>query len=164
MAAAQKITTFLWFNTITPKIGGRSGAKQPLESNVRRARGNLTEGHRLPSTPRGQSAISRCIETKPPLKERFQTLLAEYGRVVFVIYFAIFGLVFAGFAIAIRAGVQVDSASGELGTIGAAYVATKLTQPVRILATLVLTPIVAKLVSKFGRKQPPPTPPSDPVL
>lgn len=87
------------------------------------------------------------------MKDRLEALLARYGKVALVIYFGIFGLVLAGFAIAIRAGVQVESAAGEAGTLGAAWVATKLTQPLRILATLVLTPIVAKVIDKF-RKAP----------
>ena len=100
------------------------------------------------------------IEPKPPLKERLTTLLNEYGRVAIIIYFTIFALVLAGFAIAIRFGVQVDSAAGTAGTIGAAWVATKLTQPLRILATLVLTPIVAKLVERFvPKRKPPPSAP-----
>lgn len=121
------------------------------------------------------SAIPRAIEPKPPLKDRFQTLLAAYGRVVLIIYFAIFALVLSGFAIAIRMGassaigarlgVQLDSTASDLGTLGLAWVFTKFTQPLRIVATLVLTPIVAKLVEKFGKKPPPPaSPPTDAVL
>lgn len=93
---------------------------------------------------------------KPPLQERLKTLLEEYGKVAVVIYFAIFGAVLGGFAIAIRLGVEIESAAGTAGTLGAAWVATKLTQPLRILATLVLTPLVGKLVHKFGKKSPPP--------
>ena len=103
--------------------------------------------------------MSTAIEPKPSLKERFQRLLAESGRVVLFVYFGIFALVFAGFAIAIRTGMHVESTTGEMGTIGAAYVATKLTQPLRILATLVITPIVAKLMERFGKK-PPASPPA----
>ena len=81
-----------------------------------------------------------------------KALLAEYGPVAIVTYFSIFFLVFAGFAIAISMGAAVDSAAGTAGTIGAAYVATKLTQPLRILATLLLTPILGKLVARFFPK------------
>lgn len=91
----------------------------------------------------------------PPLKDRLKTLLEEYGKVAVVVYFAIFAAVLGGFAIAIRLGVEVDSAVGTAGTLGAAWVATKLTQPLRILATLVLTPLVAKLVHQFNPKPPP---------
>lgn len=90
------------------------------------------------------------------MKDRLEALLLKYGKLALIIYFSIFGLVLAGFAIAIRAGVQVESAAGQAGTLAAAWVATKLTQPLRIVATLVLTPIVGKVFEKF-RKPPPPT-------
>jgi hypothetical protein len=83
---------------------------------------------------------------KPPLKQRFQALLEEYGKIAFATYFAIFALVLAAFAIAIQMGADVESARGTAGTLGAAWVATKLTQPLRILATLVLTPIIGRLM------------------
>ena len=90
------------------------------------------------------------------MKARLEALLEEYGKVALFTYFAIFVLVFAGFAIAISLGVQVESASGTAGTLGAAYVATKLTQPIRIIATVALTPVLARLVKLVGRKPPPP--------
>ena len=92
----------------------------------------------------------------PGMKDRLEALLQKYGKLALIIYFTIFGLVLTGFALAIRAGVQVESAAGEAGTLGAAWVATKLTQPLRILATVVLTPLVSKLVDRF-RKAPPPS-------
>lgn len=98
------------------------------------------------------SAYVLPIETKLPLKDRLKALLAEYGKVAMITYFSIFALVWVGFAIAIRSGVKVDSSAGTAGTIGAAYLATKLTQPLRILATLVLTPLIGKLVQRFGPK------------
>jgi hypothetical protein len=83
-------------------------------------------------------------------KERLKALLAEYGRIAIYTYFAIFLLVFAGFAIAIAAGVPVESAAGKAGVFGAAYLATKLTQPLRILGTLALTPLVATGLRRLG--------------
>jgi hypothetical protein len=65
-------------------------------------------------------------------------------------YLAIFALVLAGFAVAISFGFHVQSGAGTAGVLGAAYVATKVTQPLRIGATLVLTPVVAKVLSRFG--------------
>lgn len=81
---------------------------------------------------------------KPKLSERLKALLEEYGKVAIVLYFTIFGLVFAGFAVAISAGFDVEGAGETTGLLGAAYLATKLTQPIRILATLALTPFVAR--------------------
>ena len=91
---------------------------------------------------------------KPPLGERLKALLPEYGRIALFVYFTIFGLVFLGFWIAIETGVDAESTAGKAGTLAAAYGATKLSQPLRILATLVLTPPVARLV----RRKPASTP------
>lgn len=83
------------------------------------------------------------------MKERLQKLLVEYGSLGLWVYFAIFALVLIGFALAIQLGVDVDGAAGTAGTWGAAYVATKLTQPLRILATLVVTPLVVRVARRF---------------
>jgi hypothetical protein len=94
-------------------------------------------------------------------KQRLKRLLAEYGRVALYTYFALFILVLAGFALAIRFGFDVESSAGEAGVLGAAYVATKVAQPLRILATLVLTPVVAKLMRRVGWLDPVPTSPRE---
>jgi hypothetical protein len=87
---------------------------------------------------------------KVPLGERLKRLGAEYGQLALWVYFGIFALVFVGFALAIRAGVEVEGAAGSAGVWGAAYVATKLTQPLRIAATLALTPVVMTLWRRFA--------------
>ena len=84
--------------------------------------------------------------------EKLKALLAEYGRVAIWTYFAIFALVLAGFVLAIAYGFDIESAKGGAGTLGAAYLATKATQPLRIAATLALTPLIARLVKRFERK------------
>jgi hypothetical protein len=78
------------------------------------------------------------------MRKTTKDLLAEYGAVALVVYLSIFALVLAGFWTAIRLGWRTDSAAGTMGTLAAAYVATKVTQPLRIGATLVLTPLLAK--------------------
>jgi putative exporter of polyketide antibiotics len=83
--------------------------------------------------------------------ERIKALLAEYGRLALATYFAVFALVFAGFGLAIALGMQVASAEGGAGVLGAAYVATKLTQPLRIAATMALTPLVARVIVRFSK-------------
>jgi hypothetical protein len=88
------------------------------------------------------------VPAKLPLKERLKALLEEYGRVALVLYFVIFGLVFAGFAIAIGTGMDAEGA----GLIGGAWVATKLTQPIRTGAPLVLTPFTARAVTALRRR------------
>jgi hypothetical protein len=100
---------------------------------------------------------STTTSPNPPLKERLQKLMTEYGAAGVWVYFGIFAIVLVGFATAIRMGVEVESAAGTAGTWGAAWVATKLTQPLRILATLVVTPLVVRLLRRLrGRRSAPP--------
>jgi hypothetical protein len=98
---------------------------------------------------------------KPKLGERLKTLLAEYGQIALITYFVLFGVVFAGFLIAFKTGIKTESTAGSASLWGASYVAAKVTQPIRILVTLALTPIVARV---FRRKPaaaaPPPTDPT----
>ena len=86
---------------------------------------------------------------KPTLKERFKNLAAEYGRVALVVYFSIFIAVYLGFLISISAGIGETDTAGTVSTAGAAWLATKVTQPLRIGATFLLTPLVAKLYRRF---------------
>ena len=83
-------------------------------------------------------------------RERLKTLLEEYGKVALGTYFTLFVLVLLGFALAISTGFQPESAPGGMGLLGAAYIATKVTQPIRIGATLLLTPLVARLLYRLG--------------
>jgi hypothetical protein len=41
-----------------------------------------------------------------------------------------------------------------VGTFAAAYIATKLTQPLRIGATLVITPFIARLYERMRGRRP----------
>lgn len=82
------------------------------------------------------------------MKQRYETLIAEYGMLVLVLYLGTFLVTLLGFAVAIRAGFNVEGVGAGVGTWAAAYVATKLTTPIRIGVTLVLTPIVARLLGK----------------
>ena len=84
------------------------------------------------------------VPPPPPVRKTVQNLLAEYGSVAVVVYFAIFFAVLFGFWAAIRFGWRPSSAAGSVGAWTAAYIATKLTQPIRIAATLALTPLAAK--------------------
>ena len=83
------------------------------------------------------------------MKKTVQNLLAEYGTVALIVYVTIFFATLAGFWLAIRFGWQPSSAAGSVGTWAAAYVATKLTQPIRIGATLLVTPFIAKLYERL---------------
>ena len=78
------------------------------------------------------------------LKGRWKDMLEEYGKVALVVWFTIFGLVFAGFVIAIEQGFQPEGVEAA-GSWAMAYAATQLTKPLRIMAVLFLTPIVARI-------------------
>jgi hypothetical protein len=90
------------------------------------------------------------------VRKTIQHLLAEYGAVAVVIYFTIFFAVLFGFWAAIRLGWRPTSAAGGVGAFTAAYIATKLTQPIRIGATVLLTPVVARVYERVtGRRRTP---------
>ncbi len=91
---------------------------------------------------------------KVPITERLQALMVEYGSVALWVYFGIFALTLGGFALAISLGFHAKSSTMTVGTWGAAYLATKLLQPLRILGTLVLTPVVMKVLPLKKRSAP----------
>jgi len=97
--------------------------------------------------------ILRPLPSRLPVKKTVQKLLAEYGTVAVVVYFVIFFAVLGGFWLAIRLGWQPTSAAGSVGTFAAAYIATKLTQPLRIAATVVVTPFIAKLYERVRGRE-----------
>lgn len=88
-------------------------------------------------------------------REKLKALLTEYGRTAIWTYVVIWLLVLAGFAFAISAGFKPTTTGGEAGVLFSAWAATKLTQPLRIAATLALTPAVAAVVRRVrGKAQP----------
>ncbi|MEE9386553.1 MAG: DUF1279 domain-containing protein [Nannocystaceae bacterium] len=82
------------------------------------------------------------------MSARFKLLMVEYGRIALGTYLAIFVVCLVGFAMAIESGVDVDGVTGTAGLWGAAWLGTKLTQPLRVAGTLVLTPVVATLIRR----------------
>jgi hypothetical protein len=92
---------------------------------------------------------------KRTLKERLKTHFAEYGRIAIYTYLALSISTIIAFSIAIGFGVAPSSATGVFGVIGAGWVAAKATMPLRILATLGLTPLVAALVVRLRKNRPP---------
>ncbi len=79
---------------------------------------------------------------------RFRNLFVEYGVIAVVVHYVIFAAVIVGFWAAIRAGWQPTNAAASVGTWTAAYLATKVTQPLRIVATLAVTPFIAKIYER----------------
>lgn len=85
-------------------------------------------------------------------------LVAEYGRVAIAVYFTLFFGVLIASYLAISAGWSPKGVAGNAGAWTAAYVATKLTQPLRIGATLLLTPLAARLWHRGPLKKEPASP------
>lgn len=91
------------------------------------------------------------------MKARLEKLLAEYGRVALYTYLTLSLCAILGFSIAIGAGLAPSSATGVFGVIGAGWLAAKATMPLRILATLALTPLIATLVRRVTKRKTPVT-------
>lgn len=85
------------------------------------------------------------------MRKTLRNILAEYGMIAVVVYLAIFFAVFIGSWFGIRLGWAPGGIAGNAGAWTAAYLFTKLTQPLRIAATVVLTTFVGKL---WKRNQP----------
>ncbi len=94
------------------------------------------------------------------MRKTFKELLAEYGVVAVIVYFMIFFAVWIGAWAAIQRGVDLRALAARvglsstgfvanLGAWAAAYIFTKLLQPVRIGVTLLLTPFVARLYERM---------------
>jgi hypothetical protein len=91
---------------------------------------------------------------RPPMKERLAAMLAEYGKVALYTYLVISLATIGGFAVLIGTGVQPSSASGFMGVLGAAWLASKATMPIRIPVALAVTPLVAAVIKRLRRRKP----------
>jgi hypothetical protein len=84
------------------------------------------------------------------VRKTLKNMLVEYGAVAVVVYLVIFFAVLFGFWAAIRFGWKPSGSAANVGVFTAAYLATKLTQPLRIIATLAITPFVARVVDRVA--------------
>lgn len=71
--------------------------------------------------------------------------MAEYGVIAVIVYLTLFTVVFVGSYFAIRLGWTPGGVAGEAGTWAAAYVVTKIAQPLRIGATVLISTFVGKM-------------------
>jgi FAM210A/B-like domain len=85
--------------------------------------------------------------------------MAEYGVIAVIVYFTIFFATWIGAwaaiqrgvdlaALAARVGLSSNRIVANLGAWTAAYIFTKILQPVRIGVTLLLTPVMARLYER----------------
>ena len=82
------------------------------------------------------------------MKKTLKEILAEYGAIAVVVYLALFAIVLIGAYFAIRFGWTPKSVTGDAGIWAAAYIFTKITQPLRIAATVVLSAFIGRLWEK----------------
>jgi len=85
------------------------------------------------------------------IKSDWKQLAAEYGPVALFTYLVIFALAGTAIFIAIKTGFQFEGVDagdrkGFAALIFSTWVGLKLTQPLRILLTIALTPFVAKIL------------------
>ena len=87
------------------------------------------------------------------VRQKLKTLIVEYGVVALIVYLVISLTVLFGFWIGIRLGYEATTSTGFWGTLGAAYVLMRFTLPLRIAATIVITPFLARLYERVtGRR------------
>jgi hypothetical protein len=93
------------------------------------------------------------------MRKTFQKLVAEYGVIAVIVYFSLFFGTWIGAWAAIQRGVNLAALAARfglasngivasLGAWTAAYIFTKILQPVRIGVTLLLTPFLARLYER----------------
>lgn len=79
------------------------------------------------------------------MRKTLKNVFAEYGMIAVVLYLTIFLVVLIGAWLGIRFGWAPAGVAGNAGAWTAAYIVTKLTQPLRIAATVLLTTFIGKL-------------------
>lgn len=79
----------------------------------------------------------------------FKRVVAEYGLVALVIHYVVFAIVIVCAYLAMTAGWEPSGKIAGVGTWAAAYVVAKITQPVRIIITVALAPLAARLYSRL---------------
>jgi hypothetical protein len=83
------------------------------------------------------------------MQKTIKKILTEYGPVAAVVYLTLFTLVISGFMLAFQFGWRPESITARVGIFTAAYVATRLTQPLRIIATAAITPVAVRIWERF---------------
>ena len=82
------------------------------------------------------------------MKKTLKDILAEYGAIAVVVYLLLFAAVLIGSYFAIRFGWTTKSAAGTAGIWTAAYIVTKITQPLRIAATVILSAFIGRILDR----------------
>jgi hypothetical protein len=87
------------------------------------------------------------------VKKRLETLLVQYGTVGLVVYLTSTCLVYAVFLVAIQLGWRPSGVVATGGVWVAAYIATKVTQPFRIMGAAAITPLIVRAYERVARRR-----------
>lgn len=79
------------------------------------------------------------------MRKTLKNILAEYGAIAVAVYLLLFAIVLVGSYFAIRLGWNPGSNAGQAGAWTAAYIVTKIAQPLRIAATVLITTFLGRL-------------------
>ena len=79
------------------------------------------------------------------MRKTLKNVFAEYGAIAVVVYLTLFTIVLIGSYFAIRLGWTPGGVAGQAGAWTAAYLVTKIAQPLRIAATVLITTFVGRL-------------------
>lgn len=93
------------------------------------------------------------LHRRGPLRkslQSFKRVIAEYGVVALVVHYIIFAIVIVSAYLAMNAGWQPSGRMAGAGTWAAAYVVAKITQPVRLIVTVALAPLAARLYTRLS--------------
>jgi hypothetical protein len=85
------------------------------------------------------------------MRTTLKKVFAEYGAIAVVLYLVLFTVVMVGAYLAIRLGWTPGSVTGQAGAWTAAYIITKITQPLRIAATVALTAFIGRIWRKGAK-------------
>ena len=93
--------------------------------------------------------MTRLVEWWRSHKAQIQALFEEYGSAAIAVWLVVFAGTFLVFFGLVQAGVDPAGAVGSAGTVGAAYVATRLTFPIRVIARVGITPVAVRWYRRF---------------
>jgi hypothetical protein len=88
------------------------------------------------------------------MRKTFERIATEYGIIALVLYLAIFVIVLVGVYFALKAGWTPKSFAAQTGTWVLAYLITKATTPFRLMATIALSPIAARVFDRMRGRPP----------
>lgn len=106
-----------------------------------------------PQRPKPRFSAKQGIEK---LKDRLKKLFEEYGNLAIVVFVVISAITYGSIWMAIKTGWNPESAAGETGSLLAAYVVYRPTIFARVPLTVVLTPIIARILEKLRLRRPRP--------